>query len=107
MDWLSPTVMPCMASYRAVRPLDRQFGGRLPRAEMGGLDDLVGSVRPQAVKGAHQELPDRPGIGFVQELLQFFTRYLACRNGRATVGQRHFDLKRIAAIDSGGRVSAA
>ena len=88
----------------------RQLARRLARAELRLLDDLVGGGRPHAVERVDQELPQRAGVAFLEQLMQQLERDLL-DGVRAAVGQRHFDLERVAAIHGrrtrGGAVELA
>jgi hypothetical protein len=71
--------------------------GRLAVAEARGLEDAVGGVGAQAVEGVDQELPDRAGVGLVEQVHEQIFGDVLRRRG-AAVGEADLDLKRIPAI---------
>ena len=75
-----------------------ELAGRLPRAELGFVEDLVGRVAAEAVERVDEELPQRAGVALVEQLGRAL-RAKPSAPRRAAVGQADFDQKRIAAID--------
>ena len=77
----------------------------------GFVENLVGRVAAEAGERADQELPQRAGIAFARAVRSSASSDTLLRGRRAAVGQRHFDQKRIAAIDGrrprGGGVELA
>ena len=49
-----------------------EAGRRLPRAELGFLEDPVGRVAAQAVERVDQKLPQRAGVAFLEQLDEQF-----------------------------------
>ena len=75
-----------------------QLAGRHPRAHLRFAERAIGRLGAKAGERVDQKLPQRAGVAFAQQLRQRFERDLLGRR-RAAPGQRHFDLKRITAIN--------
>ena len=72
--------------------------GRNARADVRRREDFVGCFGPEPLERRDEELPQRSGVAFFQQLGQRFARHSGDRQ-RAAVGQADFDLERVAAID--------
>ena len=96
--WPSLTFTPFIAAEQLFKLFRLQARWRLPRAELGFLQDAVGRVAAQAVERVDEKLPNRAGVGLLDQLAEHFLGDML-HGGLAAVGDADFDLKRIAAID--------